>query len=211
MEKYKSFSTTFIQKYLSSAGTYYVYEKILSNIQSNSSILDIGCGDGIYFTNPKVINVIKKKNLKIHCIDIDSGAINILNERIQQCKLSDNVSCKCIDLFNIKEKYDYTFYIESFPVIPRDIFKSMLCHSSKITNKQTFLYHNLVEEKSSIREFIRSNLKYILNIDFGIETTINEMNSILKSQDYQFMLDVFIETLFFKQYLIKINNNYIIN
>lgn len=39
---------------------YYAYYQILKTIPKNSKILDIGCGTGIYFDNPDVIDIIKK-------------------------------------------------------------------------------------------------------------------------------------------------------
>ena len=71
LDKYRCFSTLILQKHLSKAGTYYFYRDLLLKVDQDSKILDVGCGDGIYFTNPNVARIIKQKNLNIHCIDLD--------------------------------------------------------------------------------------------------------------------------------------------
>ena len=207
MEQLRSYSTLILQKYLSKSGTYYFYLKLLENIENNSTILDVGCGDGIYFTNPYVVKIIKEKNLKIHCIDLDRSALKILNKRIfdSHLNIDSNIKCSNTDLFELEDKYDYTFFIESFPVIPIDTFTKMLRYAFNKTNKKLFLYHNLVHNKSYLRSFIKPKIKYLTNLDFGRETTLKEMFDFLKIQKYVFNIEETSQDYMFKLFLITIN------
>ena len=208
MDKYRSINTKLLQKYISNNGTYYQYLNLLKYVEPKTRILDKGCGDGIYFTNPLVIKFIKDNELLIHCIDIDIGAINILRERIIRYGLNKNVSCESINLFKVRDIYDYHFYVESYPVIPNDIFKNMLKYSKDNIKKGIILYHNLVNKKNIIRSFIKRNLKYIFNVDFGLETTISEQKKILEDINNKYILRSITKSkIFGEQYIIIINNN----
>ena len=205
MDIYRSLNTFLIQRFITKNGTYHQYINLLKYVKPETKILDIGCGDGIYFTNPLVIQIIKENKLLIHCIDIDYGAINILKRRITKYKLNNYVSCECINLFKIKKKYDYHFYVESYPVIPNDLFKNMIDFSKHNAKREILLYHNLVNKRSIIRSFCKENLKYILNIDFGSETTICEQKKMLKNINKKFSLQSIRKSkLFGDQYLIII-------
>lgn len=156
--------------------TYYAYEKILERFEDNSTILDIGVGNGIYFSNPNVKKLITEKKLKIHGIDIDTGIIKHCKETIVKNGLEDYVTCDAIDLLNIKETYDYSIFMESYPVINSELFYKLLNHAMKISNK-TFLYNNLQELDNRVLRFIKPKLKYLTSVDFGKLTTISEFKS----------------------------------
>ena len=49
-------------------------------------------------------------------------------------------------------------------------------------------------------------LKYIFNLEFGKETTVDEMKDVLKSQQYDFKLDLYRREYQFNLYLMTINN-----
>ena len=93
-----------------SLSTSHGFHDILEKIPSESSILDVGCGDGIYYINPKVIDLIKTKKIKIKSIDIDSGAIKYCKERITKNKLEEYITVEAIDLRLIIDKYDYALW-----------------------------------------------------------------------------------------------------
>lgn len=57
---------------------------------SGARVLDVGVGDGIYFTNPKVVSLIKEKNFKIYGIDIDEGVLLIVAHMICVGQLCGN-------------------------------------------------------------------------------------------------------------------------
>mmetsp|Transcript_33414 Transcript_33414/g.68350 ORF Transcript_33414/g.68350 Transcript_33414/m.68350 type:complete len:240 (+) Transcript_33414:60-779(+) len=162
--------------------TQWAYDAILQQIPEGATILDIGCGDGIYFQNASAIATIKQKKFKIFAIDIDAGAVEICKERITAAGLSDLVSAKAIDVTEITDKYDYVLWMESFPVIPREIFPPLFKHSLTLVNKKAMLYHNLVpdEEATWFWRVSKPLLNYITLVDFGKLTTLTEMRQCMQ-------------------------------
>tara|TARA_B110000967_G_C18895047_1_gene569997 strand:+ start:1958 stop:2614 length:657 start_codon:yes stop_codon:yes gene_type:complete len=159
--------------------TIHGYYNILSNLPENSNILDVGCGDGIYFTSDKVINLIKDKQFNITCIDIDNGALNICNDRLIKAALSNLVKCSNTDFNDISQKYDYVLFMESFPVIPMVMFSDFIKHAISITNNEILMYHNLTHSENKFLSIIKPKIKYLTMIDFGRLTTIKEMDDFL--------------------------------
>lgn len=162
--------------------TQWAYDAILHKIPDNATILDIGCGDGIYFTNPSVIQTIRRKNLKIYAIDIDVGAVKICDERISKGGLSDLVSCKAISVTDVKDKYDYVLWMESYPVIDTELFSVLFKHSLTLAKEKTMLYHNLVQDDEATWFWRASKplLNYLTLVDFGRLTTMTEMRQSLQ-------------------------------
>ena len=160
---------------------YYAYNQILNQISEESTILDIGCGTGIYFDNQDVVNCIIDKKLKIHCVDIDQDAVAICKERVKKNGIYLNVTCDTCNLLNIDSAYDYILFIESFPVIDLELFNKMLNHTKKIT-KNVILFHNLVREKTIFLDYIKPNIKYLTSIDMGRLTSLDDMIYYLDEQ-----------------------------
>jgi len=150
------------------------FHETIKSIPDGSSVLDVGCGDGIYYTGPEVIALIKSKRLTVHSIDIDDGAVPICKKRIIAAGLADRVTADCIDLLKVTKKYDAVIFMESFPVIPRDLMATFIAHTKTITNF-ILLFHNLVEEKNAIVEWVKPKVKYFTLVDFGELTSIQEM------------------------------------
>jgi len=173
--------------------TQWGYDKILESLPDGATILDVGCGDGIYFTNPEVLKKIRKKNLKIACIDIDAGAVKICNKRIKSARIDELVSATAISLTEVHEKYDYILFMESFPVMPIDLFTKLLQHALTLAKKKVMMYHNLAKDEGfglSIKRTLKPLIKYITLVDFGRLTTITEMKAILKrSTDKDFLIE----------------------
>jgi len=154
--------------------------KILQLIPDGSSVLDVGCGDGLYFTKPEVIELVKAKKLNISCIDVDGGAIPICQKRVADAGISDYVTAEHIDLREVSKKYDIVLFMESFPVIPRPLMAELIGHAMTL-GKKIFMYHNLVEKKDSFINILKPNLKYLTLVDFGQLTSVNEMHECVKS------------------------------
>lgn len=166
------------------------FHEVLKTVKDASSILDVGCGDGLYYSDTRVdgvIATIKKKKLKIHSIDIDEGAVPICKKRIAENGLSNQVTAQAIDFMLITEKYDVVLFMESFPVIPRQLMKTFIAHSKNLTT-HVKLYHNLVTEKSLFVDWFKPKIKYLTLVDFGLLTTVAEMEKECQEwhvKDYQ--------------------------
>lgn len=112
--------------------TQWAYHKIVSELPENCTVLDIGCGDGVYFTNAKVIETIKEKNITITAIDIDAGAVEICKKRIAAAGLDSLVRAKAVSVLEVKETFDFVLWMESFPVIDPHLFQVIHSHNAPI-------------------------------------------------------------------------------
>lgn len=177
MAAIKTFFYNLLFHHSNPVSTQWGYYEILKKMPENSSLLDVGVGDGIYFINEKVINLIKSKNLKIYGIDIDLPSIKVCQNRIIQYNLENYVKAECVSLFDVKaktesEKYDNILFMESFPVISNELFIEFISHSKGILSNRLinrggnkiYLYHNLIEnhEYSRVFEFLKRNVLYAL-------------------------------------------------
>ena len=70
----------------------------------------------------------QRKRLNIFAIDIDAGAVEICKQRIAAAGLGDLVSAQAVDVTKVTEKYDYVLWMESFPVIPTEVFPPLFKH-----------------------------------------------------------------------------------
>mmetsp|Transcript_12161 Transcript_12161/g.14695 ORF Transcript_12161/g.14695 Transcript_12161/m.14695 type:complete len:239 (+) Transcript_12161:98-814(+) len=163
--------------------TQWAYDAILKNLPDEASLLDIGCGDGIYFTNPVVIETIIKKRFKIFAIDIDAGAITICQKRIAAAGLQEYIHATAMSVTDVKEKYDFVLWMESFPVISPKLFNYLFSHSLTLAKKKVLLYHNLVpdEEATPFWRKLKPMLLYFTLVDFGRLTTLSEMRQCMQS------------------------------
>jgi len=165
------------------------FKKLLESLPDGCSILDVGCGDGLYYTEPAVCQLIKEKKLIIKGVDIDAGAVAICNKRTAAAGLQEQVSGEAIDLLLIKEKYDVVLFMESFPVIPRAPMKTYTAHALTLAPK-LLMYHNLVDDEDpakldkyaslSLQRWIKPRIVYFSLVDFGEMTTTSEMRKFLK-------------------------------
>lgn len=158
--------------------------EIIRHVPRGSHILDVGCGDGIYYKYDKVVSLIKEKELTIYSIDIDAGAIPICQERIEQSGLSKMVKAEAKDLLDISTesidgKFDIVLFMESFPVISRDLM-AVLIKKARTLGNEVHLYHNLVHQKHWFLTWIKPKIKYISLVDFGALTSIDEQKEIIK-------------------------------
>jgi 2-polyprenyl-3-methyl-5-hydroxy-6-metoxy-1,4-benzoquinol methylase len=75
-----------------------------------------------------VIDTIKQKKFKIFAIDIDAGAIVICQKRIVEAGLQEYVHATQMSVTDVKEKYDFVLWMESFPVINPPLFEVLFKH-----------------------------------------------------------------------------------
>ena len=87
------------------------------------------------------------------------------------------------------KKYDYIFFMESYPVIPLDIMKMMMdkCKTLLTSEGKVIFVHNLVDKKNWLVNFIKPRLVYIpfFQVDFGRLTAHTEFDDFIQSANYQ--------------------------
>eukprot|EP00729_Bicosta_minor_P018429 gene18429-19634_t len=165
------------------------FEKLLASLPDNTKVLDVGCGDCLYYTEPSICQLIKDKQLVIKGVDIDAGAVAIGNTRVLEAGLEDYVHCEAKDLLLITETYDVVLFMESFPVIPRAPMKTYTAHALTLAPK-LLMYHNLVDDEDpakadkyaslSLQRWLKPKIKHFSLVDFGELTSTTEMKKFLK-------------------------------
>lgn len=160
--------------------TQHGYFNILKKVEEGSKLLDVGCGDGIYFTNKNVVKLIKQKGIKIFAIDVDAGAVEICKKRINKNGLQNHVFAEAKSVELVKSKYDYVLWMESYPVIDMTLFERIFTHSLSLCQNKCFLYHNLLQQPSPLMTLWKPLIYYFTSVDFGRATTVGEMRIIMK-------------------------------
>jgi len=174
------------------------YRHFLHKVPKHSIILEVGIGNGCCL--PKNVDLIKRKDLRIDGIDIDTDYLEECEKVIYENDLEEHVTSKHQDLLTMKPnvKYDYIIFTESYPVIPLDIMKAMMRKCRKLlkpkSGKVCFI-HNLEKKKEPIRNYLKPKLKDILLVDFGRLTTDDEFNVFLRECRYKMVKKELIETV----------------
>jgi cyclopropane fatty-acyl-phospholipid synthase-like methyltransferase len=161
-----------------------LYKKILKKyVEPGSTILEVGIGNGNCIEKNK--EFIIKNNYKIDGIDIDEEYLQVCEKRIINNHLEKYVSCKNQNLLTMKDnkKYDYIFFMESYPVISEELMTNMLnkCRNILSEDGKIVYCHNLVKTKNPFINLLKPNIKYFLgNVDFGRLTTHEEFENLMK-------------------------------
>lgn len=196
-EHYKNFSTNlflisqlmnlfnyikfYIYNLLVGKYTIILYKNFLKSIPDNSTVLDIGIGNGYALIQNS--DLIIKKNITILGVDIDQASINIAKKCIKENKLETNIEVNCLNIYELTtdEKYDYIYFSNSYSVIPginemmNFVFDKFIKDDGKIVLSTT-----LDNRSNYLKELVKPKLKHILlGIDFGkhmiLDRFINDM------------------------------------
>jgi len=169
--------------------THILYKNVLENLPDKSKILEVGIGNGACIE--KNAELIKSRGFEIDGIDIDTEYLGVCNARIVSCDLTSQVTAKEQDLLKMDDtkKYDYIFFMESYPVIPVDIMKMMMdkCKTLLASNGKVIFVHNLVDKKNWLVNFIKPQIVHIpfVQVDFGRLTTHTEFDDFIQSVNYE--------------------------
>jgi len=162
--------------------TIHGYDKVLQTLPNNSSILDVGCGSGIYFASPKVVRTIKTKKLRIKAIDIDLPATMFCYKRVVDSKLMDHVTVAGMSIMDEKASYDYVVWMESYPVIDSELFEQLFAKSRTLATKKILMYHNLINHKKEpwiyrMMSIFKPLIRCFTLVDFGRVVLFDDMDT----------------------------------
>lgn len=190
-----------------------IFRKFLENLPEGSSVLDVGVGTGVYFCDEDCADLIKKKKIRIHGIDINKKDIRTAKKNLTKRDLSAFVRVEFKNLFDIQqfELYDIVLFSESYPVIEPGLMIAMLRHTVKKRGfKKTVAFLNSIERPvSPANRFLKPLLKYaFFGIDFGRVVTFADMRSTLTAGGltdikFEFLATSTINYAFFRE-LIKV-------
>ena len=115
---------------VSPVATPHAFVKILERIPVGGRVLDVGVGSGTYLLHEPCAKVLRERKLMIDGVDISAPNIDICKERIASQGLSKHFTAQTIDARelpkNVHGSYDAVLFMESFPVMPRDLFVDIL-------------------------------------------------------------------------------------
>lgn len=197
MDKYNHFknklsllkknSKTGLYNFLVGRYTIYLYKNFFKNIPDNSTVLDIGVGDG--YSILENIDLVKSKNLKIYAVDINKEDISIFRKRIQELNLNSYFEVYDVGVEDIEKEtgnripvgIDYVFFSNSYSVIPQ--IKDIIFYVKKTIEPKFFVISTTLGGNSnSILSLIKPNLsKVTLGIDFGRYISYTEFMNEIKS------------------------------
>lgn len=145
-----------------------LYADFLSQCEHGSSILDIGIGNGYSLCSNAAI--IKRRNLKIHGIDICESSLDECRQNIEEFGLGDSVTVSSEPLSSFAttdSKWKYVYLSNSYSVIDNAV--SLLDGALDVADVdgKVMLSLTLFDEWSSHIAFIKPKLKNIVGFDFG--------------------------------------------
>ncbi len=160
------------------------YENCLGFFPRNSTVLDVGIGNGIMLEHYH--SLIKSKELKIVGIDINKSYLNHCDHLIRNFGLDSYVEIyhESIESYepSQRESFDCILFSMSFMLFNNqqlvlDRIKKWLKPTGKIVFFQT-----MFSEKSRLIEFIKPKLKYLTTIDFGRVTYEKDFFNLLNEK-----------------------------
>ncbi|HNY64802.1 MAG TPA: class I SAM-dependent methyltransferase [Deltaproteobacteria bacterium] len=176
------------------------YKNCLEYFPPGSRILDVGIGNGIMME--QYHELIKKKDLKITGIDINSDYLKHCKGLIRRWQLRDNIQVHHapVEEYSPPEKgyFDYILFSMSFMLftdqqLVLDRIKPWLKPHGEVVFFQT-----MFKDKSFFLEVIKPRLKYVTSIDFGRVTYEKDFADLLDRKDISITQDRMLKREWFK-------------
>jgi len=169
---------------LGEGSTTSLYRKALESIPPNSRVLDVGIGNGTCAVEN--MGIIRKKNIRITGIDIDTGYIQAAKQKIMVANAGSHITANVVDLMSIEDqKWDFILFSESYPVIDSELMSSLWKASLKLLEPggKILMIHNLCDHPAPLFKLFKTNAKYFTLVDFGKTTSMDEFVSHLRENN----------------------------
>jgi alpha-N-acetylglucosaminidase len=180
--------------------TDHCYGNCLDYFAQNSSILDVGIGNGLMMKTYHPL--IKSKGLKITGLDINKTYLNHCDNLIHSYGLENNIQIcnQAVEAYVPRNGscYDFVLFSMSFMLLSDQ--KTVLKRVRKWLKPdgQILFFHTVFKMKSKLMEYVKPRLKYITTIDFGNVTYENDFLALLKDTDLSILEDRLLEQKWFK-------------
>ena len=177
------------------------YRSVLSKLDNNSIILDVGVGTGGALL--KSIDLIQQKELKIVGIDIDEAYVSAGKLSIQQLGMEDRISIDVVDVYGDKSHVmrlakklgaqenedgqfiDAVYFSGSFSLLPNPV-KALQLVSKYIKNDGCIYITQTYQRKTPFfLPYIKPWMKYVTTIDFGNLVREEEVLETFKESDLE--------------------------
>lgn len=180
--------------------TGHCYENCLHYFPNDSTVLDVGIGNGIMLE--KNHQLIKYKSLKITGIDVNQSYINHCDRLIRNFQLEDHIEIyrEPVEAYEPPQKgyFDFILFSMSFMLfkdqrLVLDRVKDCLKPGGEIVFFQT-----MFKERFRLMEFIKPKMKYVTTIEFGKVTYEKDFFALLREKNLSVSQDRLIKKEWFK-------------
>ena len=162
-----------------------LYYQLLLGVEDNTTIVDIGIGNGKALLEQRNINLIFGKRLQIFGYDIDEKYLQQCKEKVEEYKLNNHIFLFNKDVAKEKivfsQRVDYLFLSNSYSVIP-NVLELLSEAVKKFQPDNIIISTTLEEEDSSFRRIMKPKLKYFtFGVEFGRMITKDDFEKEVKS------------------------------
>jgi SAM-dependent methyltransferase len=154
------------------------YAEVLGRLPDRARLLDVGIGTG----GALVANadLVKKKQLRVHGIDIDADYVRRCRHRLAMAGLDDRVHVAVEPVQqHLGGPYEAIYFSASFMLLPAP--PATLRHVGRLLAPDGRIYftQTFEEERSALAEAIKPLLRFFTTIDFGRVTYEDEFRRTL--------------------------------
>lgn len=173
-----------IYNFLIDEVTDFCYQNCLGYFPDNSSILDVGIGNGAMLE--KYHSLVKRKKLKITGIDKNQGYLKHCARLVQQYQLGENFTLynQPIELLELPsgKRFDFILFSMSFMLFKDQ--HSVLDRVSRWLSPEgeIVFFQTMFRERSKVLEFIKPKIKYFTSVDFGRVTYEDDFRTFLRTR-----------------------------
>ena len=189
-----------LYKLMIKEATDHCYRNCLDYFEQNSSILDVGIGNGLMMKTYHPL--IKSKGLKITGLDINKAYLNHCDSLIHSFGLENHIQIcnQPVEAYVPVNGSCYDFILFSMSFMLLSDQKTVLQRVRKWLKPQgqIVFFHTVFKMKSKLMEYVKPRLKYITTIDFGNVTYENDFLALLKDIDLSVLEDRLLEQKWFK-------------
>lgn len=161
------------------------YENCLSYVPEDSTILDVGIGNGKMLK--RFHHLIKSKHLKITGVDINRIYLNNCSRLIHNYNLENHLKLyhEPIESFEPSRHEDFDFILFSMSFMLFENQVSILDKAKACLKPQgkIIFFQTMFKKRSRLMEFIKPKLKFITTVDFGKVTYEGEFLELLGNQN----------------------------
>ena len=189
-----------LYKLIINDATNHCYKNCLNYFSDNSTVLDVGIGNGVMVKNHHPL--IKSKGLRVTGIDIDKSYINHCNNLIRTCQLENYIKIhhEPVETYEPpkKEFFDFILFSMSFMLFNNQEFVLDRIKNWLKPDGEIVFFQAMFKEKVRLIEFIKPKLKYITTIDFGKATYEKDFFALVNEKKLSISEDRLIKKEWFK-------------
>ena len=176
------------------------YQNCLGYLTPNSTVLDVGIGNGLMLKRHH--DLIKHKRLNIIGIDINRAYLDYCNVFIKTYRLEDHIKTynQPIESYEppAKSFFDYILFSMSFMLFEDQPLVLDRVRDWLKPHGQIIFFQTMLRERLRWMEFLKPKLKYLTTIDFGRVTYEQDFFALLDETKLNITEDRLIRKEWFK-------------